>query len=139
MKKIILIISLVFISINSYSKSFNANLKGDEVNKFYWKYINKATDEQIILIPKGTLYCKTKKGLKEGYKAALANNYARLRRLGCGGVKIATTGLVTEMTDGSDIVRVAYRLSGNHKGIEQMYFIWSTLYTQADQNRIELK
>lgn len=131
------LIFLLFIGSAAHSK-IKPPKTHEEAEKFYWEHIEKATKDQVIIVPKTTLACATKEGLKKGLKALLANNPRFVAKYGCGYTRIVAGALITEMQKNSKIVRLAYRLHGDHKGIGHSYFYWPHLFTEAQFDKMNI-
>lgn len=149
MRNLISIISLLILTTNTtFAKEKIEKPKTwQEARTFFWKYINKANDNQVIIIPRGTLNCRDEDSLKKGVKILIrTNSPLTVKRYGCNYTDTTSRGLITDNKNGSNIVRIAYQVgdyekefSSHSSNVGHRYFYWPNVHTLADEKKWEIK
>jgi len=135
--KILLTILLIFISTTVFAKPksiYKVDIRNDKgLQKFYWKNIEKANDDQVIVIPKGSLRCTSYNRYLKAYKYLLGGgrDIVYLGSIHCYVLRSKSFGLITESFKDSQVVKLAFRAYPITKQIVSGYFGTSALMTLA--------
>lgn len=142
--KIILTIILIFISTTVFAKPksiYKVDIRNDKgLQQFYNENIEKANDNQVIIIPRGSVRCYSYKEYQKAYRYMLGGgrNTNYMKSFNCNVMQFKSFGLITESFKDSQIIKLAFKIYPFTDQVSNHYFGTNGLMT-VDQFNNSIK
>lgn len=124
----------------SYARTNIRNMTPQQINDFYYKSLDEASDETRIFIPKNTVVCASKEKLNKVRNQAVNTGgqitFSYLNAMGCDSLNGWSIGLADEIDQKNNMLYLFYILPFSDKQVSYGYFDMGTVMTIKQRKEI---